>query len=93
MVALRSPCTAFVFLVSDVVDVTVEEKRDVVNGLHCLRVPGQRRGWRRNTTGLVSGFPNFARERKWMAGSGMEVCLAERVPKLNTQQLLLQVFF
>jgi len=26
----------------------VEEKRDVMNGLHGLRVPSQRRGWRRN---------------------------------------------
>ena len=76
MVAVCSPytaffryCTAFVFLASDVVDATVEERREVVNGLHYLRVLGQRLGWRRDEMGMISGLPNFAREkRKW---SGM----------------------
>ncbi|QCE04766.1 Class I glutamine amidotransferase-like [Vigna unguiculata] len=54
MVALRSPCTALRFLAaaSDVVDVTVEEKRDAVSGLlhsaFVFRGGQRRRGWRRN---------------------------------------------
>ncbi|QCE14433.1 hypothetical protein DEO72_LG11g1433 [Vigna unguiculata] len=79
MVAVCSPytaffryCTAFVFLASDVVDATVEERREVVNGLHYLRVLGQRLGWRRDEMGMISGLPNFAREkRKWSGISGM----------------------
>ncbi|QCD92312.1 hypothetical protein DEO72_LG5g374 [Vigna unguiculata] len=42
---------------SDVVDVTVEEKGDAVNGLHSAFVfLGQRRGWRRNE-GALFWFP------------------------------------
>ena len=54
MVALRSPCTALRFLAaaSDVVNVTVEEKRDAVSGLlhsaFVFRGGLWRRGWRRN---------------------------------------------
>ncbi|QCE11415.1 hypothetical protein DEO72_LG10g2648 [Vigna unguiculata] len=54
MVVLHSPCTALRFLAaaSDVVDVTVEEKRDAVSGLlhsaFVFRGGLWRRGWRRN---------------------------------------------
>jgi len=62
---------------SDVVDVTVVEKGDVMNGLHSAFVfLGQRRGWRRNTGGLF-WFPKTWVEEKRRECDVRNECLAE----------------
>ena len=96
MVALCSPCTAFsccctpfMFLASNVVDVTVEERRKVVevtveerrevmNGLHCLRSCSWPASW------VEEKWDRYGREReRKMEGNGKSG-RESRAPKLNT---------